>query len=86
MVLKLYNLVSCELWLNCRDLVRVCYWAVPIDDGCGVEQGCCVVKRLSVGLPLAARCVVRSTAGRQAPGPLRRCLSDVNVSYDVTPF
>jgi hypothetical protein len=87
MVLKLYSLMSYELRLNCRDLVCVCYWVFPSDDGRGVEQGCYVVKRLLVGRPLAARCVAkRSPAGRQAPGPLRRCLGDVNVSNDVTPF
>jgi hypothetical protein len=35
---------------------------------------------------LAARCVARSLAGRQAPGPLCRCLGNISVSNDITPF
>ena len=87
MVLKLCGLVSYELRLNCRDSFCVCYWVFPSDDGRGVEQAYCVVQRPPVGRQLVARCVARKCpAGRQAAGPLRRCLGDVNVSNDVTPF
>ena len=86
MVLKLYSLVLYELRFNCHDLVCVCYWVFPSDNGHGVEQGCCVVKRLLVSHPLAVRCVPRSLARRQAPSPLHRCLGNVNVSNDVTHF
>jgi len=80
------SLVSYELRLSCRDLVCVCYWVFPSGDGRSAEQGCFVVKRLPLGCPLAVRCVARSPASQQAPGPFRRCLGDVKVSNNVTLF